>query len=212
MKTYHERTQDILKRMERYEQQKRRRRKHLYALLPAVVCLVLAVGIVFAFPSILRQPVLPPSPSADTSLSPTPSETEPPVTTAPPSSDPGTPHASFTQRSVSYEEAKEALGWELVPAPEGRYTEYVLMLLDGRPVGLFYRYENGSVRILSVTIGETDEWNYEKILYKSKIFLVPRNTTETIALYREGNLTYTASFMGVSREQAFEEILSLLMT
>ena len=212
MKTYHERTQDILARMERYEQQKRQRRKYLYALIPAAACLVLVVGIVLAFPSFLRQPAFPPSPSVDTSLSPTPSETEPPVTPAPSSSDPGTPHASFTQRSVSYEEAKEALGWELVPATEDRYTEYVLMLLDGRPVGLFYRYENGSVRILSVTIGETDERNYEKILYKSKIFLVPCNTTETIALHREGDLTYTASFMGVSREQAFEEILSLLMT
>ena len=96
----------------------------------------------------------------------------------------------------------------MVPAAEG-HTKYVLMLLDGRPIGLFYRYENGAVRILFVTIGETDERNYEKILYKSKFFLVPPNTTEIIALHREGNLTYTVSFMGVSRAQAFEEILSL---
>ncbi len=213
MKTYHERAQDILARLEIYEKQKQKRQKRLYTGLALAACLAMAVCAAAFLPLLLHRPERPSPPHSQLPSVSVPA-TQPPVTQRPESSDPGVPQASMTRENVSFREAKQALGWNMVPCEDEEFLGYVLLSLDKprRPVGLIYQFRNGSVQILSDAREGEGELGIRRVSYRGREFLVPAGTAETTALYREGNLTYRASFTGVTQEETFESILSLLIS
>ena len=213
MKTYCERAQDILRRLEIYEKQKQKRQKRLYMGLALAACLAVAVCAAAVLPPLLHRPEWPSPPYSQLPPASVPA-TQPPVTQRPESSDPGVPHASVIRENVSFREAKQALGWNLVPCENEEFLGYVLLSLDKprRPIGLIYQFRNGSVQILSDARGGEEGLDIRRVSYRGREFLVPARTAETTALYREGNLTYTASFTGVTQEETFESILSLLIS
>ncbi len=217
MKTYHERTKDILERIEKQKRLKQKRRKQIDTAGLWAVCLAITVPAAIAIPSILHRPAAPPAPnSGDAPSLFTPSistPVTPPITPPTASTPPNTPHFSITQKRVSYKEAKQALGWNIRPCTEDGFIEYVLLFLNksDQPAGLSYRFQNGSVRILSVSSQEPTEREYRRVNYRGKEFLVFPGSTKTTALYRDESLIYTASFMETTQEETFDKILSLLI-
>lgn len=214
MKTYHERTQDILERIEKYRRRKRRR---IYALIPLAACLlVLIIGSVAVLPSLLQPTALPPAPgpgeilsSAVSSSPAVPSSSASSTGPTSPSADPETPPGAFIAReTVSFEQAKQALGWELIPCEDEDFAAYVLLTLggSGEPIGLCYEFRSGTVQIRSDALGEPNFKDYQPFSYQGEEFLVSAGGT---VAYREGTLTYTADFAELPTEQACEKIWSL---
>lgn len=213
MKTYCERAQDILRRLEIYEKQKQKRQKRLYMGLALAACLAVAVCAAAVLPPSfigrngrprrIRSCRRPPSP-LHSRLS--HSVRRVPIREYP------TPLSSGKMCLLG--KLSRRWGWNLVPCENEEFLGYVLLSLDKprRPIGLIYQFQNGSVQILSDARGGEEGLDIRRVSYRGREFLVPARTAETTALYREGNLTYTASFTGVTQEETFESILSLLIS